>query len=649
MKKINHPNCVHLFDVIVDDPRDEILIVLEYVDGGPSQKNDSSGAPIPLPERTIWSHLRHFVMGLEYLHMSGIVHRDIKPDNLLVTNGGGVLKIADFGTSCFSEEGKGGTVGTPSFFSPELCTQEAKGSYDERAVDLWAVGVTLYQWVCARSPFIAPTMMLLMREIASTPPTVPPPTEASAGLQAVITGLLTKDLNTRLTLNQLRHHDWLTTQGAVPLPDQPVALITEATPEEIALAFSNREAMKYQSAAGPGTFGRDIDQIPDWRREGPNTIRRRTNQAEADNWRAIAASGHLSLHIPVVYSIDRVAQAGGGSTRSADAELSSVRLSGVEGAAATDGPAAADSAVSANVAAPADDMFDVRMQDLASNMTRPCAMRFVMGSRTVVAADLGAAPSAQATHPALCERMHEIDTAAASAFLTAEEAAARKVTRARYLAFLDALSSTSTLGFRIDAAKTVVDGEIDDMPPPGTHNSLATVRTAADVGAALSAFLQEDPDLAHGLLKKLHAITAALERSTLFAKTVFLRAALLLTYDDEHKADRLELKMINFSFCYQLPEGIPPSHDVVEWDGKESSHADGFLFGVRSLTTIVKMVHTTLSVRKPPAITRTKSRLSKYIDNENDDDDDGTSAQSPRRMAPAPMPAPPRPGMLKKS
>lgn len=80
MKKIAHPNCVHMFDVILDPAHDEIYLVLEFVDGGPSQKNDKDGNPIPLAERTIWSHMRHLCMGLEYLHMHQIVHRDIKPD-----------------------------------------------------------------------------------------------------------------------------------------------------------------------------------------------------------------------------------------------------------------------------------------------------------------------------------------------------------------------------------------------------------------------------------------------------------------------------------------------------------------------------------------------------------------------------------------
>lgn len=92
MKKIGHPNCVQMFDVILDDEQDEVhllplsklsplpltltrarmlsyraqvFLVLEFVDGGPSQVKGSDGKYVLLPERTVWSHLRHLVMGLE--------------------------------------------------------------------------------------------------------------------------------------------------------------------------------------------------------------------------------------------------------------------------------------------------------------------------------------------------------------------------------------------------------------------------------------------------------------------------------------------------------------------------------------------------------------------------------------------------------
>ena len=115
MKKIAHPNCVHMFDVIVDPHHDEICLLIEFIDGGASQKNDEQERPLPLTKRAMWSHMRHLVLGLEYLHMHNIIHRDIKPDNLLLTRRG-VLKIADFGACPPHPTSRGGTWRASPYF-----------------------------------------------------------------------------------------------------------------------------------------------------------------------------------------------------------------------------------------------------------------------------------------------------------------------------------------------------------------------------------------------------------------------------------------------------------------------------------------------------------------------------------------------------
>ncbi len=282
-------------------PPAQVFLILEYVDGGPSQIKGADGKPQLLPERTIWSHLRHLVMGLEYLHMNQIVHRDIKPDNLLITRQGrmyagdaGVLKIADFGTSCFCEGDANAqkTAGTPPFFSPELSSADASGTYDNRVVDLWAVGVTLHLWASGRVPFEAPTTMLLLKAISEAPESTPAPPEVEAmGLRLVIEGLLTRDPATRLTLAQLRLNAWLSDNNRQPLPLQPERNV-EVSPEEIEQAVTNRAGIKVGSASGPSALGAALalcgtgDSTFGWMRIGSNTIRKRSIQAEARYERA---------------------------------------------------------------------------------------------------------------------------------------------------------------------------------------------------------------------------------------------------------------------------------------------------------------------------------------------------------------------------
>jgi len=597
MKKIAHPNCVHMFDVILDPTHDEIYLVLEFVEGGCSQKNDKEGKPIPLAERAIWSHMRHLVLGLEYLHMHAIVHRDIKPDNLLLSRtrsfeGCGMLKICDFGTSslCEGSEGQGKSVGTPPFFSPELCSREQSGTYDNRVLDLWAVGVTMYLWCCGRLPYQGGSVMLLMEAIKNAEPVTKAPHEASPALAAVIEGLLTADPAKRLTLVKLRSHKWLTDNDRQVLPPQPVMHV-EVTPEEIEQAFSNRAAMMAQSAAGPSHLGQATGYIANWKREGLSVMRKLCSIGEAEFYQAIGDCGHLAPHIPAIYSVRNVratvaeaSEAGPVSFRRGKSGLSLAtqktssllrQKTTVEASAAA--PAASDEADEID---PSEE-YEVRMQDLASGMTWPCAMAIAIGVRTTLPVDFEEF-SLQDRKPELLENMLRYDPSG----VTEEEKAAGGVNLLRYLTFLDEHSSTKEHGFRIDAARTIVDGEIGDLPlPEGVH--LETLRDEARVCGAFAAFLQHDVELAKAVVVKIETLITALQRSDFVAKHALLRSSLLLFYDDASRLDKLELKMINFGFSYHLPEGQTTDH-TQPWDGTPGCHEDGYMTGVRSLHRVMQ-------------------------------------------------------------
>jgi hypothetical protein len=382
--------------------------------------------------------------------------------------------------------------------------------------------VTLYLWISAAMPFEGMTVMLLMNAIQQAPDKVTAPKAATAGLKTVIEGLLTKDPASRLTLNKLRLDDWLTFGGKQPLPQQKLELI-ELTPEEIELAFSNRQAIAYQSAAGPSALGKASGYIPDWKREGLNTIRKVSNQAEATLYQAISSDSNLAHHVPVIYSVSE-------TTPTAEEAARAIAIDGEK-------------------------QFEVRMQDLAAGMTRPCAMGIVMGCRTIIAAD----PASQGT-----------------------------------LRALDEATSTSSMGFRIDAARTVVeDGTLDALPLP-EGKALETLKEEDDVVKALATFFRHDSGVCKTALLKLEDLAKALERSAFFAKHVLLRSTLLLLFDDDDRT-KVELRMINFGFSYALPEGQTTMHTEA-WGGSADSHEDGYMTGVRSLVRMMKALHGELEI-----------------------------------------------------
>ena len=584
--------------------------------------------------------------------------------SLLLTRNGkfegdnGMLKICDFGTSalCEGDNGAQKTAGTPPFFSPELCSKETVGTYDNRVVDLWAVGVTVYLWVCGRLPFMAPTVMLLMEAIKGAEGVTRAPKEASAGLASVIEGLLTRDTETRLTLMALREHPWLTDNGKMVMPPQPVMHV-EVSAEEIEQAFSNRAAMMAQSAAGPSHLGLATGYKADWKREGLSTIRKKCTKEEAEFYRSIAACGHLSNHIPVIYSVKSASEVEAAAREGSNAPQPSFRrektrffgigtalgqaansFTAIEAGAPAAAPAAAPAPEAETVAvveeareSTLEEDFEIRMQDLAAGMTWPCAMAVAMGTRTALAHDFSP-EHLEDLKPNLLDKMNEYDPSAA----TEAEKAAGGVNLLRYLSFLDDHSSTKQHGFRIDAARTIVEGEIDDLPLP-SGLALETLKEETMVCKALATFLQNDaevrhpaeqpatkqpaalhsalpaafalrparrptsalglpltssaplpaPQVAKGFVVKLETLITALSRSAFFKTHALVRSSLLLFYDDVARLEKLELKMINFGFSYALPEGQSTDH-LQPWDGTAENHEDGYLTGVKSLLSVMK-------------------------------------------------------------
>jgi len=146
--KLRHPNIVTAFDFAHDG--DIAYLVSEFIDGG--TLFDQLGAPLPL-EYTV-QLLTPVAAALDYAHARGIVHRDIKPQNILMTHDG-VAVLTDFGLAKIVGPGSGMTqagslMGTADYMAPELAGgAESAGP----AADQYALGIIAYQMLVGRHPF----------------------------------------------------------------------------------------------------------------------------------------------------------------------------------------------------------------------------------------------------------------------------------------------------------------------------------------------------------------------------------------------------------------------------------------------------------------------------------------------------------------
>jgi tRNA A-37 threonylcarbamoyl transferase component Bud32 len=267
--RIEHPGAVRLYEVVPATEQDEaVYLIMELVEGRTLEELIARDGALPAPR--VAGYGLQLLDVLEAAHALGIVHRDVKPGNIMITADGRV-KLADFGIAHTDGEPRlttGGVMGTEAYLAPELFDPGPVAP----AADLWSLGATLYAAAEGTGPFERESSRATLRAILLDDLPVP---RCDPGLAAAIAGLLRRDPADRVTVEETRAH--LRPVAAQQLPEQESGSGPAASQAPPRLAWDPTAATGLRAARGAAT-GAPLDVLPKKRHFAgfPRRIGRRT-------------------------------------------------------------------------------------------------------------------------------------------------------------------------------------------------------------------------------------------------------------------------------------------------------------------------------------------------------------------------------------
>lgn len=190
--RLKHPHIVQVYDFDVDDDLRQYYMVIEYIDG-PTLGDYLKQQATPLPLREALRIIEDLTDALGYAHANQMIHRDIKPGNIMLDKGNRTV-LTDFGIAKLMQEGgdqitaSGAMVGTPAYMSPE----HARGESGDHRADLYSLGVVFFQLVTGQLPYQGDTpISTILMHIKNAPPD---PASLNPTLPAGVTSIILRCL-----------------------------------------------------------------------------------------------------------------------------------------------------------------------------------------------------------------------------------------------------------------------------------------------------------------------------------------------------------------------------------------------------------------------------------------------------------------------
>lgn len=198
---LRHENILRLWGYFFDEKR--VFLILEYAPGGELYKELKSQPGCRFDEPRAAKFVKEMACALDYLHCKHVIHRDIKPENLLLGSKG-QLKIADFGWSVHAPNSRRETLcGTLDYLPPEMVL----GKSHDSAVDIWSLGVLMFELLTGKPPFEHEGTQLTFQHIVKVLYTCPE--YLSEDAKDLLSKLLVSDPTGRISLKDIQCHPWI--------------------------------------------------------------------------------------------------------------------------------------------------------------------------------------------------------------------------------------------------------------------------------------------------------------------------------------------------------------------------------------------------------------------------------------------------------
>jgi serine/threonine protein kinase len=194
--RLRHPHIVSVLDFGVERSTDTPFIVMDYVPNGTLRQRHVPGTQVPLA--TVVEYVKQLADALQYAHDENLIHRDVKPENMLLDANNEIL-LSDFGIAVVTQSGRTSlasiqnSAGTPIYMAPEQF--QGKPS---RASDQYALGVIVYEWLSGQRPFNGTMFELIGQHMHVSPPPLPTSISLySPELEQAVMKALAKDPKSR--------------------------------------------------------------------------------------------------------------------------------------------------------------------------------------------------------------------------------------------------------------------------------------------------------------------------------------------------------------------------------------------------------------------------------------------------------------------